>query len=157
VTWLVDEDQGRATPISIELRSPHGEPVTAEAWRSVRVAEVIEATRKELRDLLGVQIAVDEALVAVGGDPGPRLASSQARARALEDQPRRPGRPRTWDDEHYRRVAEVYLTALADHDPRPVRAVAKAFGIRNRKDTRAKAWVRDARQRGFIPTNPRKD
>lgn len=41
VTWRFAD--GIATPVGVELRSAHGQSVTAVAWRSVQVAQLIDS------------------------------------------------------------------------------------------------------------------
>lgn len=141
---------GKAVPVAIELRSPHGEPITAEAWRSVRVADVIERTRGELRGIRKVQRAIAQL------DNRPDDAE-QAEAEAEQfTRPRKRGRPPEWPAQHYRDVASVYLAAVAASDPKPVRAVAAEWQLDDPNDYRPKAWVREARRRGLIPPTERK-
>jgi hypothetical protein len=121
-------------PTGVEIRSTQGQPVTRRVWDRVRLAEVIREAE-----------ALAEWLAPLkrGGQPLP--ASSR---------PRSPGRPREYDDDHYRRVGAVYMAAKAAGEA-PVRAVARAFaeqfpGLTGQTDRRARSWVRAAKRLGFI-------
>jgi len=123
-------------PTAVEIRSVNGQALTRAVWQRVRLAEVM----REAEALAGWLAPLK---------PGrPMLPGST--------KPRSPGRPREYDDEHYRRVANIYLAAVAERKP-PVRAVAAAFaaaypGITDAHDKRARSWVRAARALGFLPS-----
>jgi len=60
-----------------------------------------------------------------------------------------------YSDQHYREVAAVYNAAKASGDTRPRRTVVRHFldaypGLDSRTDHRVKAWLRTARERGYI-------
>jgi hypothetical protein len=143
VTWRFTDEA--AIPIAIEVRSNHG-PVTARAWRTVRVQEVIDASRRRLSHELQIG--------ALRGDYGPDITPEQIGAVFEErsEGKRRPGRPRRHTDEFLAEVAEVYAEAVAHHSRRPVREVAEHFASKGDTDapTMAKGWVGQARARGFI-------
>lgn len=48
---------------------------------------------------------------------------------------------------HYRQVAEIYMEAIADGSWKPTSAVERTYGL---KTPTARAWVRRARQLGYI-------
>lgn len=127
-----------AIPTGVEVRSTEGQPVTRAVWDRVRLAEVIREAEALAGWLAPMRPGVQ------------RLPAS--------DKPRSPGRPRTYDDGHYLRVANVYRAALAEGEP-PVRAVARAFagefpGLTDPRDRRARSWVRTARALGYIDAEP---
>lgn len=138
-----------AVPVSLEIRSKRGEAVTRAVWDQVRPAALIQ----EARDLVAW------------------LAPDSKAAAELATQVRKgSGRPREYPDEHYRRVAQVYLTASAQ-GLSPVREIAKAWegqvhpgrpserlkGLTSPTDRRARAWARAARTRGFLPPPTQRD
>lgn len=124
------------------VRSPTGQEMTRRIWDRVRPAEMI----REARDSVA------------WFHPERSADFTDQRAGA-----RRGGRPSEYPDEFYRRVGQVYMTALANQES-PVRAVAKAWkgkphpGMPSKSlgdptapgDKRARAWVRTARDRGYI-------
>lgn len=75
-----------------------------------------------------------------------RLAAAAARPKG------RGGRPPTYSDEHYARVAQVYREALTD----PVLAVQAALDPDGPDRARAASWVRQARRRGLLEAAPRR-
>jgi hypothetical protein len=164
VTWQVAD--GRAVPTAVTLHAMHGQAVTAQAWRSVRLSEVIERSRGMAGMVAGLPAEVHRMGNAVGRALGkeaqpepPHVAHSRAAAQAFRRHPeRKRGGPPQFSEDHYRRVAEVYLAAVAVSDPHPVLAVVKAFGGDPRTDrVRAKGWVAQARRRGLIPPTTRED
>ncbi len=149
VTWRWAER--RWTPVAVELRSRTGEPVTANAWRAVRPAAVIEDTRARLQWGHG---ATATHLAGRGEADAAEVVRRVGDGLTVEA-PARPGRPPVYSDKHYWEVGAVYSRAKATASQRPVRAVARAFaerfpGVDGARDTRAKAWVREARRRGYI-------
>ena len=147
VTWAVEADT--ATPIAVDLRARNGQPVTPEAWRAVKVAAVIRETRARL----GWQHERVAGILAGQGDTEAAV-KAQRGSDALSERPR-PGRRSIYDAAHYARVADLYKTAVQAGDTRPVRAVANQLAAtlddpQLTKDNRVKAWVREARKRGFI-------
>jgi len=121
-------------PTGVEIRSTQGQRVTRGVWDRVRLAGVIREAE-----------ALTEWLAPLkrGGQPLP-----------ASDRPRSPGRPRLYDDDHYRRVGAVHMAAQAEGSA-PVRAVARAFaeqfpGLTDPTDRRARTWVRAAKRLGFI-------
>lgn len=139
VTFEVGSDG--AVPVGVEVRSLRGEALTRAVWDRVRPANVI----REARDSVAW---FHPELAAEFTDPGTAF---------------RRGRPPEYPDEFYRRVGQVYMTALAEHES-PVRTVARAWegkphpgrpseiltGLLSTTDKRARAWVRAARARGYI-------
>ena len=125
-----------AVPISVAIESNRGQPVTRAVWDRVRVAEVIREAAETVA-WLGPVVFKPDMITPIAVDDRPR-----GRGR---------GRPATYSDAHYRRVADIYSNA----GKRPVRAVAAAFasdfpGITGSTDRRARSWVREARRRGYI-------
>ncbi|WP_421743321.1 hypothetical protein [Cellulomonas sp.] len=147
VRWVVDGDA--LVPSAITLTAPAGEAVTAVALRRVKVGDVIGRTRARARiALLGEAWQAERRGEAVGFD-------AQAVGEAAVRQPkRRGGAPRTYDDDHYRRVAAIYDAARSPERGKapepPVRAVAKAFGLSETEMAKAKGWVARARALGFL-------
>jgi hypothetical protein len=145
VTWRFTDEA--AIPIAIEVRANGDEPITARAWRTIRVQEVIDASRRRLSTELQIE--------ALRGDYGPEITPELAGAvfEARSEGKRRPGRPRHHTDEFLAEVAQVYADAVAHHSPRPVREVAEHFANKGVSDapTAAKGWVSEARHQGFIP------
>lgn len=158
VTWQVTE--GRAVPAAVTLYAMRGQPVTAEAWRGVRVADVIEQSRASSEALQQLLHTMGELAATV--DAAPPDERQQERARRAEAlhaaRPRKRGGQPHYGEDHYRRVAQVYSAAIAASDPRPVLAVVRALGLDPKTDhTRAKGWVAQARKRGLIPPATRED
>jgi hypothetical protein len=149
VTWRIAD--GTATPFGVELRGAHGQTVTAEGWRSIRVREVIDQSRAVVR----TWAEVGRVLAAHGSEPDAQAAAEHASTAAAMEPPRKRGAQPKYKPEHYRRVAEIYLRAVGTEDPHPVRAVAAAFadtypGVTDPLDYRPKAWVRTARTLGLL-------
>lgn len=126
-------------PVGVAVQSTRGEPVTRAMWDRLRPAEIIAEAAATVAWL------------------GP-ITGHPERAQPFETRPQKrgrgKGRPPIYSDDHYRRVAVVYMAAKMEGLP-PVRAVAKAFedqfpGVTAPKDRRARAWVRAARGRGYI-------
>jgi hypothetical protein len=142
VSWRFTDEE--AVPVAVEVRSNSG-PVTARAWRTIRVQEVIDASRWRLSDKLLLEALRRD----YGRDLPPELIGAEFEA---ESEPkRRPGRPRRYSDEFLADVARVYLDAVAHHSRRPVREVAERLGSNADTPAVAKGWVSEARRRGFIP------
>jgi hypothetical protein len=137
VSWRFTDET--AVPVAVELRSNSG-PVTARAWRTIRVQEVIDASRQRLSHKLLIEAMRRD----YGRDLPPEVIE-------FEPEPkRRPGRPRHLSDEFLAEVAEVYADAVAHHSQRPVREVAERLGSNADAPATAKGWVSEARRRGFI-------
>jgi hypothetical protein len=135
---------GRAVPVAVELRSMTEQPVTAEAWRTVTVREVVDWTRFRLREA--------GRMMARGGRTG-----VAGKAAALEEPPRRPVRGPSYPDAHYQRVADLYAEALVNGSTSERRYIAEALestGLpeyrRLTQDNRVKGWLRECRHRGLI-------
>ena len=141
MTWVVDGED--AVPSEVTLVAPPGEPVTAVALRRLKVATHISKTRGRARiRLLGRGHLAERFGPPLGFD-------AREAARVLAAGPAKRGRKRTFDDDHYRRVAAAYLAAEAEGRP-PVAAVSAEFEHLP-TDTRAKGWVQRARALGFLP------
>jgi hypothetical protein len=145
VTWRFTDEA--AIPIAVEVRTTSGEPITARAWRTIRVQEVIDASRRRLSNELQMG--------ALRGDFDPDISPELVGAvfEVRSGGKRRPGRPRHHTDEFLAEVARVYADAVAHHSRRPVREVAEHFESKGVSDapTAAKGWVSEARDRGLIP------
>lgn len=133
-----------AVPTGIELRSTAGERINRKVWDRLRVAQVI-----------GEAAALVAWLAPLSHQP----QIAKAFEGSAGGSPRR-GRPPTYSDDHYRRVAQVHLAALASKETKvrsaPVRAVARAFvhefpGLTDSDDMRPRSWVRECRARGYVP------
>jgi len=147
VTWAIEGET--ATPVAVELRSRNGQPVTPEAWRTVKVAAVVRETRNRLEWL---HTRVAEVLSGEGDPESAATANLGANALKL---PARRGRRSIYDAAHYARVADLYNAAVSSGDTRPVRTIAHQLAAtiddpQLTKDNRVKAWVREARKRGLI-------
>jgi hypothetical protein len=126
-----------AVPVAVEVRTSGGGPITARAWRTIRVQEVIDASRHRLADKM-----LDEA-----------IRRDYLPPELTEDEPgsKRPGRPRHLSNEFLTDVALVYTNAVAHQSRRPVREVAERLGSNDDPPAVAKGWVGEARRRGLIP------
>jgi len=127
-----------AVPVGVELKSTIGQAVSRKAWDAVKVATVIDEAR-----------ATASWLAPVTGRQAP--AEIEAPARTGQR-----GRPATYTNAHYRRVARMYQAA-EKVGQRPLRAVARAFehdypGIADTGDYRVKAWAAAARAKGYLDT-----
>ncbi len=146
VTWHLAD--GTATPVGVELRGAHGQAVTAEAWRTVRVREVIDTSRAIVRGWA----VVGRVVATHGSAPDEQTAALARETSEAFQPPRKRGAPPKYDPAHYQRVADAYNAATDVLDPRPVRAVVREFGLDedDPTDYRPKAWVRTARKRGLL-------
>jgi hypothetical protein len=98
--------------------------VTARVLRGIKLGEVLDSFR------------LAERLFPLEGKDRPYRAAPVVK------------RGRTpYDDEHYRRVAWLYLRAIQEEPRRPVRRMAKRL---NYSDDRVRQWVRQARMKGFL-------
>jgi hypothetical protein len=146
VTWRFTDEE--ALPVAVEVRSNSG-PITASAWRTIRIQEVIDASRRRL----STELQLEALEGGFGPDVTPELAGEVFEERSRL---KRSGRPRRYSDEFLAEVARVYTDAVAHQSTRPVREVAEHFthkgwvkgGSELLPD--AKNWVGQARQRGFI-------
>lgn len=63
---------------------------------------------------------------------------------------RRRGRPPTYDDDHFRRIAEAHLETVRELGT--TRGARKALAQRERvSESTIRDWLREARSRGFLP------
>lgn len=143
VTWHIED--GRAVPVGLALKSRTGQRVTPEAWRSVRVTEVIDESRRRLQ---WQQEWVGKRLEREGSTDA--AATAQAGAQAL-------GRRGRFGDAHYRRVADLYNSERASGSTRPMKAIKaqlaeemKTPALKQSGDYRVKGWITEARKRGLI-------
>ena len=138
---------GTPLPSSMTLEHTGGQPVTAEAWRLVKPAAVLNIARSGLRtwaDVLANLLSQSPA------------AEEAENFRQLTRQQQVKRNASQYSDQHYREVAAVYNAAKASGDTRPRRTVVRHFldaypGLDSRTDHRVKAWLRTARERGYIP------
>jgi hypothetical protein len=146
---------GTATPVGLDLRAftsdgrahvqPTGGVLTAAVLRSLRVAEIIEATRRQ-----GAWTAP-----AVKRTPKARRSSGEA-------PPRRPGRPADRGDDFVASVAALYCEAKAQggepaRKPWPyVTGQLKARGFGDVTDGQLRNWTRRAKKLGLLPAKERK-
>ncbi len=122
---------------------PLGEaPITSTGIRIPLAEKLAEyVTTREVRDRL---ISKAPTL------PKPIREQAAKRLRTLErskPEPRGPGRPPQYGDEHFEKVAAIYTAALRLGDP-PTLAVAEDFVVS--KSTAAK-WIARAREKGLLP------
>jgi hypothetical protein len=115
-------------------------PVTTEVLRRIPLARLVqESLWKAVRQYDAV----------ASGAFSPSLAEhAKARlpaARASTERPKRPGRPRIYDEKHYEEVASVYRQHSGGRAP--TKAVTEHFRVT--KSTAAK-WVARARQMGLL-------
>lgn len=129
VTFLVSATG--SVPTGLEISSPTGEAVTATLWRSVRPAELIDRARRTAWWLSDTAVPQETAEAIT--EP--------------EERKGRGGRP-ALPDEHYRRVAAVYLAAAAAGEGRED-AIKAEFEL-TKTDTAHKYWIREARRRGYL-------
>lgn len=133
VRMTVGEIRGRLECVALQFTPWKGVIEATEAFNSAALHDFpIGAATREAREkfiwLLG----------GIGGIDN----SAGERARSIS---RRvgPGRPRLYDDDHYRDVAAVYVQA----PEAPTRTVAERF---NTSRANAAKWVAEARQRGYL-------
>jgi hypothetical protein len=129
---------GGAVPVGVELRSTIGQAVSRKAWDAVKVATVIDQAR-----------ATAAWLAPVTGRQAPAELAEPVRTG-------RRGRPATYTDDFYRRVARMYQAA-EKVGQRPLRSVARAFeseypGLADSGDNRVKSWAAACRARGLLQT-----
>ena len=143
VRWQIDDQD--VIPVSVQLTRTDGQPVTARDWRGVAIEAVIDESRRRLTAETRLRIAAELAADPQPDDPTADEVAEMVTERVTR---KRPGRPRTWDDDHLRRVAAVYMEAVRTNSRHPVVDVAKAFDTTG--TATAKAWVASARKHGFI-------
>ena len=123
--------------------------VTATFIRSLPVGLFIQEQRR-----FHARLANMAGLMAEAKGAEPEAGTWREQARKYEARGSR-GRPRMYDDDHYRRVAEVYTAAWLEGD-NPTQAVEKHPEFHTTHSTAAR-WVRECRRRGFLgPTKKRK-
>jgi len=141
---------GRLECVRVELGWPADEPrqgapvpVTMSALRSVPLGRIIdEALRQHTRRLR------DWAKVLEPGQQAELLPLVAAAAASL---PRAPGRPPSYNSEHFVKVADAYTKARRAGES-PTKAVASRFHV---SYPTAANWVARARAMGFLPpTSP---
>ena len=154
-TWHVTvhwaDVNGRSTPIGVDLHAftgedaqvrPTGGVLTAAVLRSLRIAEIIEDTRKR----------------APWARPTSRPKSSRRQDAATTPVKRGAGRPPDRGDEFIAEIAALYHEAKAQGgEParKPWRYVANrltAQGIRDVTDGQLKNWSRRAKNLGLLDT-----
>ena len=126
-------------PVGLGIESNQGERIGAEHLRTIRTGEVIEASIWPLRALKALQV--------VGGDIDIRSLENWA----LPEQ--HLGRKRSYDDDHWRHVAEVVKREQFSGNTKWVQAVQEqvpdADGYRP-TTAQAKRWVQRAREMGLL-------
>ncbi|GAA4735989.1 hypothetical protein [Phytohabitans rumicis] len=146
---------GTATPVGLDLHAftddgrarvrPTGGVVTAAVLRSLRVAEVVEATRRQGAWTVPAAKRTTRAPRSTSGYP-----------------PKRPGRPAERGDDFIATVATLYKEAKAQGgEParKPwlyVTTQLKARGFGDVTDGQLRNWSRRARNLGLIPLRERK-
>ena len=159
VTFTWAEVNGRPEVIGVNIRShldilygdirdgtavvevhPVGQPasMTRTVWRSFPAAQTIDKARRGSRRLL--EKLAEEA-------PG-SLEEKNRKDLELyrEPDPRRGGRPRLYDQDHFRKVADVYRDAWRRSNS-PTQTVASRFNV---SPSTAAKWVKRARDMGFL-------
>ena len=119
-------------------------PITTQTLRKIPVASLIES---HFHTLAG-SIARGERLTRADvPETSIRRLEMELARKAEQSAPssRRPGRPPTYTDDHWKNVADVYQ----GHGGRARRkAVAEHFGITLKK---ADNWIAEARRKDFLP------
>jgi hypothetical protein len=149
VHWALAD--GRATPVGLDIRAftpsgrrratPAGGTLNAAVLRSIRVGELIEATRRR-------------------GNWQDRLRAAGGTKNPAHEEPRRrgPGRPADLGDDFIARVAAFYREAKAQGgEParKPWRYVTRqlnAQGMQRITDGQLRNWSRRAKRLGLLPT-----
>jgi hypothetical protein len=121
------------------LRRPNGPPVTSTLIRTVRIDPLVKQAISEYRT--AYRRKSDTLLVWVGPDERQSVYLT-AMDRSVGESRRR------ITDSDLRRVAKVYLHALADR-VNPTEAVEKELRLPNRNT--AKKWVQASRRAAFLP------
>ncbi|MGN9911131.1 hypothetical protein ACTMTJ_26600 [Phytohabitans sp. LJ34] len=146
---------GTATPVGLDLRAftsdgrarvqPTGGVLTAAVLRSLRVAEIVEATRRE------------------GAWTAPTVKrTTAARRSSVKTPPKRPGRPAERGDDFVATVAALYHEAKAQggepaRKPWPyVTGQLKARGFGDVTDGQLRNWSRRAKKLNLLPAKERK-
>ncbi len=149
--------EGRLVCVGLEL----GPPVLKNA-KGPHVFEVVDDGQLEpLRTAeirLPLRELVDEALeravaLTEGLRPETQARFDQHRAAAKKGA-RKPGRPPTHGDDHYRKVARIYEETLRNGRRDPLQAIMRALHI---EKTAAASKAREARRRGFLTARYFKD
>ena len=132
-------EQSVWVPVGINIESNDGQRVGAELLRSIKTGQVIEASIWPLRAL--------KALDVVGGT----VDTSSLEKWSLPQQ--HLGRTRSYDDDHWRHVAEVVKREQFSGNTKWVQAVQDqvpdAQGYRP-TTAQAKRWVQRAREMGLL-------
>ena len=122
-------------------------PISAADVRGLGLGEEVRRARaKMIRDLRIIESSGDL----------PKRWRAEARERLAlveKDGGRRPGRPRMYDAEHFRKVADFYREG-ATNGLTPTRWVARKYGV---SQSTAAKWVARARspEYGFLPPTTR--
>lgn len=179
--WAVLD--GNLTAVGVDLRSfrqdPSGErhplptglqAVTAALWRSVRIAEVIEGTRKHLMEVTA-KVKPSGAIVGMCPVHGPRIPERAARrltqARAALTEKPRPRRGRPFDPgrgpKFHQLVADLYLDIKrsgGECTNRPRECLRTELGKLDVRGVdgspepsaaQVDAWIKRAQAAGFLP------
>lgn len=133
-TFPTQQEVARAHP---EEQLPEPQPVTALLWRTARLGEAIEATRRT-HERIVAQLTSDDS---ESGSVYVERAQNLAEARGG-----RTGRKPDRGPDDFRRVAEVYSAAYRRHE-NPNEAVQAAFTIGR---SGASKLIRRARDHGFL-------
>jgi len=151
--WLglhLNERAGESVLVGVEVWTE--EPGTARAWTGPEGDPT-----DDLLPWPPIALRADDLTTLTLEGLGRRLRSSLSasddsplvREAAAALRPQRRGRPRLYSDDHYARVAGVYLRALDDHRRDPTVAVAQAWEVSR---STAAHWVMRARQSGLLPS-----
>jgi len=147
LSWRVIAGRMECVGFSIEeLYDPAGgalpQLITAKFIRNLPVGLFIQEQRKFHMRLAKMAVRMAEA-------KGAEAEAEMWRGQARQFDAQRPqGRPRMYGDDHYRRVAEVYMAAWLRGD-NPTQAVERQFYTSH---STAARWVRECRkpQRGLL-------
>lgn len=154
--------EGRLECTGIGVTQDHGGPVplTAATLRRLKLGDVVRRARQKRYDEEGGSLLAAYRAAEAGDQENQHLlevvSPSLIESVAQSVEPfvvRRPGRPKEYDDEHYRSVAHIYSEALAAGLP-PLQAVVRKW---HASQATASRWVARARELGMLPkTTPGK-
>jgi len=142
--------EGRLVCVGLELGPPVAENANGShvfgvvddgELEPLRTAEI----RLPLREL--VDEALERAVALTEGLSTETQARFEHHRAAAKKGARKPGRPPTHGDDHYREVARIYEETLRNGRRDPLQAIMRALHI---EKTAAASKVREARRRGFL-------
>ena len=126
----------------VRTRGPRWEPITSGLVRGLRVQELVRDGRKHLDEITGWLER--------------QSAPTQKAARKVASR-KTAGRPASYDDAHYRRVADLYRANQGYGVAKAVHAALQAEGYpfsspddTNAQRAQVRKWIAEARTRRFI-------